>query len=99
VRERNDTIINHLRPSHHDLNHNSASFFHTGVSGRAGVTAGGSSLGSAILLICISAWLICSALRRLDPHRPPDIHTLREQMQDRAGRERALADEEISAKR
>ncbi|HSN77524.1 MAG TPA: MFS transporter [Anaerolineae bacterium] len=62
----------------------------------AGFIADRSSLGNAILLICISAWLVCGAIYAfLILIVPRDIHTLREQMQDRADRERALAGEAL----
>jgi MFS family permease len=60
----------------------------------AGFIADRSSLGNAILLICITAWLICGVIYAfLILLVPRDIHTLREQMQERADRERALAGE------
>jgi MFS family permease len=62
----------------------------------AGFIADRSSLGNAILLICISAWLICGAIYAfLILIVPKDIRTLREQMQDRADRERVLASEAL----
>ncbi len=62
----------------------------------AGFIADRSSLGNAILLICISAWLVCGAIYAfLILIVPKDIHTLREQMQDRADSERVLAGEAL----
>ena len=62
----------------------------------AGYIADRSSLGNAILLICISAWLVCGAIYAfLILIVPKDIHTLREQMQDRADSERVLAGEAL----
>ncbi len=57
----------------------------------AGIIADRSSLQNAILLICTSAWLLCGlafivAARMV----PQDIATLRQQMQERAGQEKAL---------
>ncbi len=60
----------------------------------AGLIADRSSLGDAILLICITAWLICGAIYAfLIWIVPGDIGSLRGQMQERADRERALATE------
>lgn len=65
----------------------------------AGFIADRSSLGNAILLICISAWLICGVIYAfLILIVPGDIHTLREQMQDRANHERALVAESMPVK-
>jgi MFS family permease len=51
----------------------------------AGMIAVNSSLGNAILLICISAWLLCSvALALAAALVPHDIEALREQMRQRA---------------
>jgi MFS family permease len=62
----------------------------------AGFIADRSSLGNAILLICITAWLICGAIYAfLILIVPKDIHTLRTQMQDRAEHERGLASEAL----
>ena len=51
----------------------------------AGMIAVKSSLGNAILLICISAWLLCSVVLALAAALVPhDIEALREQMRQRA---------------
>ena len=57
----------------------------------AGIIADASNLHTAILTICISAWLLCFvfylfAIRFL----PGDIQTLRQQLQERADHERAI---------
>lgn len=63
----------------------------------AGFIADRSSLGSAILLICISTWILCAiffaVVAFLVPH---DIQTLRTQMQERAEAERALALQKVA---
>ncbi len=57
----------------------------------AGVIAVGSSLGDAILLICISAWLICTFFLVIAAYLiPRDIRLLRIQLGERAEHERAL---------
>ncbi len=57
----------------------------------AGIIADASNLHTAILTICVSAWLLCSvfylfAIRFL----PGDIQTLRRQLQERAEYERSI---------
>jgi len=56
----------------------------------AGLIAVGSSLGNAILIICVSTWLVCSVfLAAAAWIVPEDIRTLRGQMRERANAERA----------
>ena len=56
----------------------------------AGLIAVGSSLGNAILIICISTWILCSIFLAVAAYLvPKDIETLRHQMRDRADKERA----------
>lgn len=51
----------------------------------AGVLAVGSSLREAILIICISAWLLCAAALIVATYLVPrDIETLRRQLRERA---------------
>ena len=51
----------------------------------AGLLAVGSSLRDAIMIICISAWLLCAAALVLAAYLiPPDIETLRRQLRERA---------------
>lgn len=53
----------------------------------AGFIADRSSLGLAILTICVSTWLVCAALFGLVARRVPrDIELLRQTMQERASR-------------
>ncbi len=55
----------------------------------AGLIAVRSSLHDAILLICVSAWVLCSILFAFAAHLVPrDIETLRSQMRERAKLER-----------
>jgi MFS family permease len=58
----------------------------------AGMIAVSSSLQNAILLICVSAWILCAiffvAAAYLIPH---DIETLRAQMRERAAQEQRVA--------
>jgi predicted MFS family arabinose efflux permease len=57
----------------------------------AGIIAKGSSLGNAILTICVSAWVIGSIFLALTTYLiPKDIETLRDQMSARAKREKTL---------
>lgn len=57
----------------------------------AGYIARGSSLGFAILIICVSAWILGSIFLAFTAYLVPhDIHTLREQMQARADHERQM---------
>lgn len=56
----------------------------------AGLIAVRSSLHDAILIICVSAWLICGTLFAFVAYLVPrDIQVLREQMRERAAHERA----------
>jgi len=58
----------------------------------AGVIARSSNLHTAILSICVAAWLVCSVLLAYTAYFvPKDIHTLREQLRERAEIERASA--------
>jgi hypothetical protein len=55
----------------------------------AGLIAVISSLQSAILTICITAWVLCSILFTVAAYLVPlDIETLRAQMRERAEHER-----------
>lgn len=57
----------------------------------AGIIADNSSLKTAFLLICISAWLLCAAFFLFTAYLiPKDIATLREQMRQRALNEQAM---------
>jgi predicted MFS family arabinose efflux permease len=57
----------------------------------AGFIADRSSLSLAILVICISAWLLCSLLLGVAAYLvPKDIRTLRSEMGDRAEEQRRL---------
>jgi MFS family permease len=57
----------------------------------AGLIAVRSSLHSAILLICVSAWVLCSILLSIAAYLVPhDIETQRRQLRERADRERAI---------
>lgn len=54
----------------------------------AGIIARGSNLHSAILIICVAAWLMGAVLLALTAYLVPnDIRTLRAQMQERAEKE------------
>jgi MFS family permease len=56
----------------------------------AGLIAEGASLHQAILIICISAWLLNSILLAFTAYNVPvDIQTLRRQLQERAEEERS----------
>ena len=56
----------------------------------AGLIAVRSSLGSAILIISVSTWILCSIFLAVAAYLvPKDIETLRHQMRDRADKERA----------
>ena len=58
----------------------------------AGMIAVGSSLQNAILLICISAWILCAIFFTAAAYLiPRDIETLRAQMRERAAQERRVA--------
>ena len=55
----------------------------------AGLIAVRSSLHNAILLICFSAWVLCTVFLAFAAHlAPPDIEALRRAMRDRAEQER-----------
>jgi len=57
----------------------------------AGFIADRSSLGSAILLICVSTWVLCALFFAAVAFLvPKDIQTLRGQMRERADKEQAL---------
>jgi len=57
----------------------------------AGFIARGSSLSNAILIICVSAWLLGAFFLGLTAYVvPQDIHTLREQLSERAEHERQM---------
>ncbi|NIS82093.1 MAG: MFS transporter [Anaerolineales bacterium] len=57
----------------------------------AGLIAVRSSLHQAILVICISAWVLGAGLLTLTAYLvPQDIRTLRRQLQERADKERAI---------
>ncbi len=59
----------------------------------AGYIARGSSLGNAILMICVSAWLLGAVFLAFTAYLvPQDIHTLRAQLQARAEHERQMQD-------
>jgi MFS transporter, Spinster family, sphingosine-1-phosphate transporter len=64
----------------------------------AGLIAVGSSLQNAILLICVSTWVLCSFFfvfaAYLVPH---DIETLRSQMRERAAREQVAQASQLTA--
>ncbi|MCX7707955.1 MAG: MFS transporter [Anaerolineae bacterium] len=58
----------------------------------AGIIADRSSLHDAILLICVSTWIVCAFFFTFAARSvPQDVRTLREQMRERATRERALS--------
>lgn len=57
----------------------------------AGAMAVRSSLHNAILLICVSTWIVCSVFFAITAYLVPrDIATLRRQMRERADHEQAL---------
>jgi len=57
----------------------------------AGFIARGSSLGNAILIICVSAWILGAIFLAFTAYLVPvDIHTLREQLRERAEHERQI---------
>jgi MFS family permease len=57
----------------------------------AGLIAVGSSLKDAILIICVSAWMLCSFFFVFTAYLVPgDIETLRSQLRQRAEREKAM---------
>ncbi len=58
----------------------------------AGLIAVGSSLHNAILIICVSAWLLCAVFLSVAAYLVPrDIAVLRGQMRERAAQEKAAA--------
>lgn len=60
----------------------------------AGLIAVRSSLHAAIILICVSTWLVCAALFGAVAYLVPwDIETLRQAMRERAERERMASSE------
>jgi MFS family permease len=60
------------------------------------IARGSGSLGTAILIICVSAWLLGSIFLALTAYLvPEDIHTLRAQMHDRAEQERSQQEREL----
>ncbi len=64
----------------------------------AGLIAVRSSLHQAILIICVSAWVVCSLLFAVTAHLVPhDIQTLRQQLRERAQEERAAQAKSIAA--
>ena len=57
----------------------------------AGLIATGSSLKNAILIICVSAWLLCAFFFVFAAYLVPrDIEALRQQMRERAEHEQAI---------
>ncbi len=61
--------------------------------GIAGLIADQSSLKTALLLICISTWILCGIFFLLVArYIPNDVQTLRSQMQQRAAAERAASE-------
>ncbi|MDD5467259.1 MAG: MFS transporter [Anaerolineales bacterium] len=57
----------------------------------AGIIAKGSTLHNAILIICVSSWLLGAVILAFTAYLvPTDIHTLREQMKQRAKKEISL---------
>jgi len=64
----------------------------------AGLIAVRSSLHQAILIICVSAWVVCSLLFAVTAHLVPhDIQTLRQQLRERAQEERAAQAKSVAA--
>lgn len=60
--------------------------------GIAGLIADQTSLKTAFLLICISTWILCGIFFALVArYAPGDVHTLRQQMRQRADQDKALA--------
>jgi MFS family permease len=58
----------------------------------AGWIAVGSSLRDAILIVCVSTWIVCFILFIFSAYLVPrDIETLRHQLRQRARREREMA--------
>ena len=64
----------------------------------AGLIAVRSSLHQAILIICVSAWVVCSLLFAMTAYLVPhDIQTLRQQLRERAQEERAAQAKSVAA--
>jgi len=64
----------------------------------AGLIAVRSSLHQAILIICVSAWVVCSLLFAVTAYLVPhDIQTLRRQLRERAQEERAAQAKSVAA--
>ncbi len=64
----------------------------------AGFMARGSSLGNAILIICVSAWILGAVFLAFTAYFVPhDINTLREQLRERAEHERQLQERGAAA--
>ncbi|MEE8568157.1 MAG: MFS transporter [Anaerolineales bacterium] len=64
----------------------------------AGLIAVRSSLHQAILIICVSAWVICSLLLAVTAYLvPQDIQRLRRQLRERAQAERAAQAKSVAA--
>jgi fucose permease len=60
--------------------------------GIAGLIADQTSLRTAFLVICVTAWLLCGIFYALVVYFVPrDVHILRDQMRQRAEKEKALA--------
>jgi MFS transporter, Spinster family, sphingosine-1-phosphate transporter len=60
--------------------------------GIAGLIADQTSLKTAFLLICVTTWILCGIFFALVAHVvPKDVHTLRDQMRQRAEDEKAFA--------
>jgi MFS family permease len=60
--------------------------------GIAGLIADQTSLRTAFLVICVTAWLVCGIFYALVVYFvPKDVHILRDQMRQRAEKEKALA--------
>jgi MFS family permease len=63
----------------------------------AGFIARGSSLGNAILMICVSAWILGAIFLAFTAYLVPhDINTLRGQLRERAEHERQLQQRDVS---
>jgi hypothetical protein len=63
----------------------------------AGFIARGSSLGNAILMICVSAWILGAIFLAFTAYLVPhDINTLRGQLRERAEHERQMQQRGVS---
>jgi MFS transporter, Spinster family, sphingosine-1-phosphate transporter len=63
----------------------------------AGFIARGSSLGNAILMICVSAWILGAIFLAFTAYLVPhDINTLRGQLRERAEHERQMQQRDVS---